>query len=62
VQRWKSVPISAWLLLAIYVDSFLFLFGTALLQNLGVNTSLGICRAANLMCACHDRIQIKPVP
>ena len=36
---------------AIYIDSYLFVFTTALLQNsFGVNSSLEICQGAILLC------------
>ncbi|KAJ2895575.1 hypothetical protein MKZ38_006325 [Zalerion maritima] len=51
VQRWDTLPLCAWMVLAIYVDSLLFVFGTAIVNHgLGVNNSLSICSAAILLC------------
>lgn len=36
---------------AVYIDSYLFVFATAILQHsLGVNTSLAICESAIILC------------
>lgn len=50
IQKWQRVPVSALLLLLIYLDSFLFIFGTALVKHLGVNRSEGLCEGVILLC------------
>lgn len=50
IQSWSKLPIAAWLLLAIYADSYMFIFTTALLKDVGINDSLAVCDGAILMC------------
>ncbi|KAI5369994.1 hypothetical protein Slin15195_G008720 [Septoria linicola] len=50
IRQWSRLPVSAWLLLVIYIDSFLFIFVTALLKDIGINKSRGICDGAILLC------------
>ncbi|KAF2160584.1 hypothetical protein M409DRAFT_28970 [Zasmidium cellare ATCC 36951] len=50
VHKWTTLPVSAWLLLIIYVDSFLFIFVTALLKDIGLNKTAGICDGGILLC------------
>lgn len=52
VHKWTTLPVSAWLLLIIYIDSFLFIFVTALLKDIGLNKSVGICDGGILLCKC----------
>lgn len=50
-SSWRRTPIALWLLLAIYVDSFLFAFASSVLRfGIGVNDSLGTCKGAILIC------------
>ena len=50
IQKWSRLPVSAWLLLLIYFDSFLFIFVTAVLKDIGLNESPGLCDGAILLC------------
>ncbi|ORY00878.1 hypothetical protein BCR34DRAFT_494304 [Clohesyomyces aquaticus] len=51
IVQWKSLPFSSWLILAIYIDSTLFVFVTAIVsKGLGINDSQGICDGAILLC------------
>ncbi|KAK1992447.1 hypothetical protein LX36DRAFT_296906 [Colletotrichum falcatum] len=51
LKNWKRIPFVVWLVFAIYTDSYLFVFVTAILQfALGVNTSIRICDGAILLC------------
>ncbi|KOS22961.1 hypothetical protein ESCO_003616 [Escovopsis weberi] len=51
IKNWGRLPFVVWLVFAIYLDSYLFVFATAILQHsLGVNTSFAICEAAILLC------------
>ncbi|EME79176.1 uncharacterized protein MYCFIDRAFT_79705 [Pseudocercospora fijiensis CIRAD86] len=50
IQKWNRIPLSALLLLVIYIDSFLFIFTTALIKHIGINTSEGLCDGAILLC------------
>ncbi|KAF7195278.1 hypothetical protein HII31_03484 [Pseudocercospora fuligena] len=50
IQKWNRIPLSALLLLIIYVDSFLFIFTTALIKHIGINRSEGLCDGAILLC------------
>ncbi|KAG6005804.1 hypothetical protein E4U43_000539 [Claviceps pusilla] len=51
IRYWSRVPVVMWLVLAIYVDSYLFVIGSALLQNtLGANYNMKTCDSAILMC------------
>ncbi|KAF4969513.1 hypothetical protein FZEAL_10219 [Fusarium zealandicum] len=51
VRAWRRIPFVVWLVFAIYVDSYLFVFVTAILQQVfGVNSSFGICHGAILLC------------
>ncbi|KAK1597706.1 uncharacterized protein LY79DRAFT_587281 [Colletotrichum navitas] len=50
-KNWKRIPLVVWLVFAIYTDSYLFVFVTAILQfALGVNTNIKICDGAILLC------------
>ncbi|KAF2423288.1 hypothetical protein EJ08DRAFT_596287 [Tothia fuscella] len=50
-QIWATIPLTKWLLYAIYVDSLLFVFVTAVIaQGLGLNDSLALCSTAVYMC------------
>ncbi|KAK3321095.1 hypothetical protein B0T19DRAFT_478259 [Cercophora scortea] len=55
VKIWNRLPFVQWLVFAIYADSFLFVFATAILQfGFGVDHSVSICEAAILLClACY---------
>ncbi|KIW04883.1 uncharacterized protein PV09_04058 [Verruconis gallopava] len=51
IASWRKAPIAVWLLLAIYIDSFLFAFASTVLRfGVGVNQSLATCQAAILIC------------
>ncbi|KXT18757.1 hypothetical protein AC579_2718 [Pseudocercospora musae] len=50
IQKWNRIPLSALLLLIIYLDSFLFIFTTALIEHIGINRSEGLCDGAILLC------------
>ncbi|KAK0613800.1 hypothetical protein B0T14DRAFT_285979 [Immersiella caudata] len=51
VKQWRRLPWVQWLVFAIYADSFLFVFATAILQfGFGVNTTIYICQSAILLC------------
>ncbi|KAL3425513.1 hypothetical protein PVAG01_02304 [Phlyctema vagabunda] len=51
IQNWRLMSLIHWLIIAIYVDSILFVVMTAVLSNgFGLNTSLGTCSAAIWMC------------
>ncbi|KAK3345242.1 hypothetical protein B0H65DRAFT_558204 [Neurospora tetraspora] len=55
VKVWSRLPPVQWMVFAIYADSFLFVFATAILQfGFGVDTSASICESAILLClACY---------
>ncbi|KAL1640400.1 hypothetical protein SLS58_006898 [Diplodia intermedia] len=50
IHRWSTVPLGAWYILLIYVDSFLFVFITAVFKDVGLNETVSICRGAILLC------------
>ncbi|KAF4824718.1 hypothetical protein CGCTS75_v010000 [Colletotrichum tropicale] len=51
IKQWRRIPFVVWLVLLIYLDSYLFVFVTAVLQfALGVNTNIQICDGAILLC------------
>ncbi|OJD37799.1 ring finger domain protein [Diplodia corticola] len=50
VGRWSRLPITGWLIIIIYFDSFLFVFVTAMFKDIGINESQGICEGAILLC------------
>ncbi|THX78069.1 hypothetical protein D6D04_05987 [Aureobasidium pullulans] len=51
VKSWTTLPVLNWLVLAIYVDSFFFVFFTGILSKaFSVNASAGFCDAAILLC------------
>ncbi|KAK0639313.1 hypothetical protein B0T16DRAFT_463003 [Cercophora newfieldiana] len=51
VKQWGRLPWVQWLVFAIYADSFLFVFATAILQfGFGVDQSIDICQSAILLC------------
>ncbi|KAI3586906.1 hypothetical protein IWW34DRAFT_203311 [Fusarium oxysporum f. sp. albedinis] len=51
VRSWFRLPFVAWLVLVIYVDSYGFVFTSAILQQVfGVNSSFNICHGAILLC------------
>ncbi|KAL2274234.1 hypothetical protein FJTKL_03583 [Diaporthe vaccinii] len=51
VKSWRMLPCAMWLVVAVYVDSFLFVFVTAILKyGLGVNSAYAVCDAAILLC------------
>ncbi|KAK0706839.1 hypothetical protein B0T26DRAFT_655751, partial [Lasiosphaeria miniovina] len=55
VKAWTRLPFVQWLVFAIYSDSFLFVFATAILQfAFGVDHSISVCESAILLClACY---------
>ncbi|KAM3502351.1 hypothetical protein MY10362_004914 [Beauveria mimosiformis] len=51
IKVWRRLPFVAWLVFAIYIDSYCFVFATAMLQHaFGVNRNVIICRGAILLC------------
>lgn len=50
IHNWLSLPFAAWLIIIIYVDSFLFVFVTALFKDIGLNSNQTICEGAILLC------------
>jgi hypothetical protein len=60
IKVWTRLPFVVWLVLAIYVDSYLFVFATSLLQHsFGVNSSKQLCEGAILLClACYVTTKI----
>ncbi|EEU47966.1 uncharacterized protein NECHADRAFT_75079 [Fusarium vanettenii 77-13-4] len=51
VKSWRRLPFVMWIVFAIYIDSYCFVFATALLQQVfGVNTNYNICHGAILLC------------
>ncbi|ODA75827.1 hypothetical protein RJ55_08649 [Drechmeria coniospora] len=51
IKVWSRLPLVSWLVFAIYVDSYLFVFATAILQHaIGINMSLATCEGAILLC------------
>ncbi|KAI1023427.1 hypothetical protein LB503_000622 [Fusarium chuoi] len=51
VRSWSRLPFVAWFVLVIYVDSYGFVFTSAILQQVfGVNSSFNICHGAILLC------------
>ncbi|KAK0660026.1 hypothetical protein DIS24_g3746 [Lasiodiplodia hormozganensis] len=50
VGKWNRLPITGWLIIIIYFDSFLFVFVTAMFKDIGINESQGICEGAILLC------------
>lgn len=50
VGKWHRLPITGWLIIIIYFDSFLFVFVTAMFKDVGINESQGICEGAILLC------------
>ncbi|CAG9938988.1 unnamed protein product, partial [Clonostachys rosea f. rosea IK726] len=55
IKAWARLPYIVWLVFAINIDSYLFVFTTALLQHaFGVNYSKQLCEGAILLClACY---------
>ncbi|QPH06132.1 hypothetical protein C2857_004385 [Epichloe festucae Fl1] len=55
IRSWSRLPIVVWLVFAIYTDSYLFVFSSALLQNsLGLTYNMSTCDGAILLClACY---------
>ncbi|OHF00410.1 hypothetical protein CORC01_04391 [Colletotrichum orchidophilum] len=51
LRNWRRIPFVVWLVLAVYIDSYLFVFVTAVLQfALGINNNVQICDGAILLC------------
>ncbi|KAG6005340.1 hypothetical protein E4U21_000255 [Claviceps maximensis] len=51
IRCWNRVPMVIWFVFAIYVDSYIFVIASALLQNtLGVNHNMKTCDSAILIC------------
>lgn len=50
IKEWLSLPLAAWLIIIIYIDSFLFVFVTALFKDIGLNDNPTICDGAILLC------------
>ncbi|KAH9219211.1 hypothetical protein DL95DRAFT_384641 [Leptodontidium sp. 2 PMI_412] len=50
-KDWSKVPLTRWLILAIYFDSIVFIFVTSILQHgFGLNLNMTICSSAILLC------------
>ncbi|PWI73910.1 hypothetical protein PCL_09186 [Purpureocillium lilacinum] len=60
IRSWRRLPLVVWLMFAIYVDSYLFVTGTATLQHaLGINANHKTCDSAILLClACYITTKI----
>ncbi|KAF2182082.1 hypothetical protein K469DRAFT_587530 [Zopfia rhizophila CBS 207.26] len=52
IKSWRTLSVPGWILIALYFDSFLFVFVSAILKDIGTNTSEGICQASILICIC----------
>ncbi|KAH7111750.1 hypothetical protein B0J11DRAFT_542917 [Dendryphion nanum] len=52
IKSWRTVSVPRCILIAIYFDSFLFVFVSAVLKDVGTNTSRGVCQASILVCIC----------
>ncbi|TVY69013.1 hypothetical protein LSUE1_G006200, partial [Lachnellula suecica] len=51
VRDWSRLPLVCWLVLLIYSDSVIFVFGTAIISNgFGVDSSKDMCSKAILLC------------
>ncbi|KHO01983.1 uncharacterized protein MAM_00984 [Metarhizium album ARSEF 1941] len=51
IRSWSRVPIVVWLVFAIYTDSYIFVFASAMLQHsIGLNASFRTCDSAILIC------------
>ncbi|KAK4090403.1 hypothetical protein Purlil1_5075 [Purpureocillium lilacinum] len=51
IRTWRRLPLVVWLVFAIYIDSYAFVFATATLQHaFGVNSSQATCEGAILLC------------
>ena len=54
IKNWSKLPITLWLVIVIYIDSYIFVFITAVFKDYGVNASFDICQGAILLClACY---------
>lgn len=60
IKFWRRLPPVVWLVFAIYIDSYMFVVATAILQHsLGVNSGFGICEAEIILClACYVTTKI----
>ncbi|KAI0156069.1 hypothetical protein BJ166DRAFT_350269 [Pestalotiopsis sp. NC0098] len=53
IKEWNKLPLVVWLVFAIFVDSWLFVFVTAILkQGVGLNSSFNVCSAGIIVCLC----------
>ncbi|KAK9778838.1 hypothetical protein SCAR479_04462 [Seiridium cardinale] len=51
ITNWRKLPLIVWLVFAIFVDSWLFVFITAILKHgAGINSSFELCSSAILLC------------
>ncbi|KAI1340119.1 hypothetical protein F5Y15DRAFT_64912 [Xylariaceae sp. FL0016] len=51
IRLWSRVPLVVWLVLAIFVDSWIFVFATVVVHHgLGFNADLAVCSSAILLC------------
>ncbi|OTA96723.1 hypothetical protein M434DRAFT_27595 [Hypoxylon sp. CO27-5] len=51
IRTWQRLPYIVWLVLAIYIDSWIFVFGTGIINyGIGVDSNIGVCSAAILLC------------
>lgn len=50
IKRWSSLPLGGWYIIGIYVDSFMFVFITAVFKDVGLNATISICKGAILLC------------
>ncbi|KAH7327186.1 hypothetical protein BKA65DRAFT_63729 [Rhexocercosporidium sp. MPI-PUGE-AT-0058] len=50
-KNWAKIPLTRWLILAIYFDSIIFIFVTSILEHsFGLNLNMTICSSAILLC------------
>ncbi|CAJ2511565.1 Uu.00g071900.m01.CDS01 [Anthostomella pinea] len=51
VKSWRRLPFIVWVVFAIFTDSSIFVFATAVVTyGVGVNSGFDVCSAANLLC------------
>ncbi|PHH55783.1 hypothetical protein CFIMG_000348RAa [Ceratocystis fimbriata CBS 114723] len=64
IKHWKRLPYVVWLVFAIYIDSYCFVFATAVLQlAFGVNTAYSVCSGAILLClVCYITSKVGGAP
>ncbi|QBZ60315.1 hypothetical protein PoMZ_07255 [Pyricularia oryzae] len=51
IKTWKRLPFVVWILFFIYVDSYMFVLSSAIIQyGIGININLAACDAAIIVC------------